>query len=119
MRQPLDPVAGSRRVLLDAGAADLPRLPWQHHQAPVEDGLLLRYALHLASGRVGSGSTEELRAGLRLLESARSEFESLETALLLSARAEGMTWAEIAEDLGLRSAQAAQQRSRRLDERRA
>ena len=60
-----------------------------------------------------------LRAGLRLLEAARSELDSLETALLLSSRAEGMTWTEIAEELGLRSAQAAQQRSRRLDERRA
>lgn len=119
MRQPPGPVHESRRVLLDAGAADLPRMPWQHHQAPAEDTLLLRYALHLANGRVGSGSTDELRAGLRLLEAARSEFDSLETALLLSARGEGMTWTEIAEDLGLRSAQAAQQRSRRLDERRA
>lgn len=119
MRQLTDPVDESRRVLLDAGAEDLPRLPWQHHRAPAEDTLLLRYALHLASRRAGSGSTDALRAGLRLLEAARSELDSLETALLLSARAEGMTWTEIAEDLGLRSAQAAQQRSRRLDERRA
>ena len=119
MRQPTDPLDESRRVLLDAGAADLPRMPWQHHQAPAEDFLLLRYALHLASGQVGSGRTDELRAGLRLLEAARSELDSLETALLLSSRAEGMTWTEIAEELGLRSAQAAQQRSRRLVERRA
>ena len=119
MRQPSDPADRARRVLLDAGASGLPRLPWQHPEAPAEDAVLLRFALHRAGGRVGSGRTDELRAALRLLEAARSDLDGLETALLLSARAEGMTWAEIAEDLGLHSAQAAQQRSRRLDGRRA
>ena len=42
MRQPTAPLDESRRVLLDAGAADLPRMPWQHHQAPAEDFLLRR-----------------------------------------------------------------------------
>jgi len=119
MHPPTDTQDEARRVLLDTGAADLPRMPWQHPSAPAEDVLLLRHALHRAGGQVGSGPTVELRAALRLLEAARSDLDGLETALLLSARAEGLTWTEIAEDLGLRSAQAAQQRSRRLDERRA
>lgn len=119
MRQSPDPVGEARRALLDAGGADLPRMPWQHPSAPAEDALLLRHALDRAGSRAGSGRTDELRAALRLLDAARSDLDTLETALLLSARAEGMTWTEIAEDLGLRSAQAAQQRSRRLEERRA
>src|SRR5699024_7549214 len=103
----------ARRTLRTAGADALPHMPWQHPDAPPEDSTLLRFAVDRAGRRDGRAGVGELRAALRLLDSARSDPDSLEAALLLTARAEGLTWAQIAEDLGLRSAQAAQQRSRR------
>ena len=56
----------------------------------------------------------DLRAGLALISAARAETDGLETALLFLARAEGLTWPQISQSLGLRSAQAAQQRLDRL-----
>jgi hypothetical protein len=44
----------------------------------------------------------------------RSEVDQIEAALLFTARAEGMTWAQVAEGLGLRTGQAAQQRCERV-----
>ncbi|GAB94738.1 hypothetical protein BJY21_000121 [Kineosphaera limosa] len=114
-----NPGAGeARRRLLDAGAAQLERPPWRHpNEAPVEDVVLLRFALWRASAQPGPGALSQVEAALGLLESARSDLEALETALLFTARAEGLTWARIAELLGLRSAQAAQQRYQRISER--
>ena len=108
-----DPRTEARRTLRTAGADALPHMPWQHPDAPPEDSTLLRFAVDRAGRRDGRAGVGELRAALKLLDSARSDLDSLEAALLLTARAEGLTWAQIAEDLGLRSAQAAQQRSRR------
>ena len=51
--------------------------------------------------------------GVRLLDSARSELDQVEAALLFAARAAGMTWPVLSEALGLRSAQAGQQRLNR------
>lgn len=48
------------------------------------------------------------------MSSARGELDGLESALLFLARAEGLTWQQIAQSIGLRSAQAAQQRLDRL-----
>jgi hypothetical protein len=56
----------------------------------------------------------DVRAALTLVSAARAELEAQETALLFLARAEGLTWPEIAESLGLRAAKAAQQRLDRL-----
>lgn len=53
-------------------------------------------------------------AGLTLLSAAREEMDALESALVFLARAERLTWQQIAQSLGLRSAQAAQQRLDRL-----
>lgn len=78
---------------------------------------LLRYALWRANQKTDTASTEELRAALRLIESARSDLDTLEVALLLTARAEGLTWSQISEELGLRSPQAAQQRYQRVAQR--
>lgn len=108
-----DDAALARATLLDAGAKALPRQPWQHPHEPPADVTLLRFALWRASTAAGSASTEELSAALRLLEGARSDLDTLESALLLTARAEGMTWGAIADALGLRSPQAAQQRYQR------
>lgn len=56
----------------------------------------------------------DVRAALALVSAARAELDGLETALLFLARAEGLTWPEISQSLGLRSPQAAQQRLDRL-----
>jgi len=107
----------ARRALLAAGAADLPRPPWQHPAALPEDTTLLRFALWRANQEQTDASRAELTAGLALIDSARSELDTLETALLLTARAEGLTWAQIADQLSLRSPQAAQQRFQRISQR--
>lgn len=52
--------------------------------------------------------------GIRLLESAQAELDQIEAALLFAARGGGMTWPELSKALGLRSAQAAQQRLNRV-----
>lgn len=113
-----DEQSDARNVLLAGGAEGLARLPWRHpNEAPVDDGVLVRFALWRASANLESASLEPVEAGLRLLASARADLDTLETALLFTARAEGMTWAHIAGLLGLGSAQAAQQRFQRVSER--
>ncbi|MGP9604500.1 MULTISPECIES: hypothetical protein [unclassified Brachybacterium] len=114
-----DPATPSdaRRHLRTAGAQDLPPRPWQHPAEPPDAATLLRYALWRANRADGAASPEELKAALTMIETARSDLDSLEVALLLTARAEGMTWAEVAEALGLQSPQAAQQRYQRVSQR--
>jgi hypothetical protein len=56
----------------------------------------------------------DLTAALTLVPSARAELDQLEASLLIIARAQGMTWQELAFGLGLGSAQAARQRYERL-----
>lgn len=109
-----DPPEKARRVLLDAGADRLDRQPWQHHAEPPDAATLARFALWRASANAGAGPLPELAAGLALIDTARADLDTLEAALLLTARAEGMTWARVAEELGLRSPQAAQQRWQRV-----
>jgi hypothetical protein len=81
---------------------------------------LLRHHLW-RSGRPTAepADVEATTAALRLLPAARAEVDQVETALLLTARAEGMTWARIASAMGLGSAQAAQQRYDRVGHRTA
>lgn len=107
----------ARRRLLAAGADRLPRQPWQQATEPAADHTLLWFALWRANAADpddGDARPEELRAALRLIESARSDLDALESALMFVARAEGLTWPEIAEQLGVRSPQAAQQRFQRV-----
>lgn len=112
-----DALETARRTLLDSGAGDLPTLPWQHPNEPPDDATLLRYALWRSNRQVGSVPRDELGSGLLLIEAARTYLDSLETALLFTARAEGWTWGEVAEALGVRSPQAAQQRYQRVSQR--
>ncbi|WP_114855016.1 hypothetical protein [Brachybacterium sp. YJGR34] len=107
----------ARDHLRAAGADELPTAPWRHPAQAPEDQTLLRFALWRANRDPGAASAEDLRAALRLIETARADLDTLESALLLTARAEGLTWAQIAEDLSLRSPQAAQQRTQRLAQR--
>jgi hypothetical protein len=55
-----------------------------------------------------------LLAALTLLPAARTEVEQAEAALLFTARAHGLSWAQISRALGLGSPQAAQQRFGRI-----
>lgn len=112
-----DPVEDARRRLQAAGAQDLLLRPWQHPVEPPDAATLLRFALWRANVAGRTASLDELTAALSMIETARSDLDSLEAALLLTARAEGMTWAEVAASLGLRSPQAAQQRFQRISQR--
>ncbi len=58
------------------------------------------------------------RAALTLLPAARDELDGLEAAVLFTARAAGLTWAQMAAALGMNSPQACQQRFDRLTGRR-
>ncbi len=105
----------ARQRLMDAGASTLPRAPWLHPAQPASSVDLVRFAVWRA--QTGKVSQDEIDAALTLLPAARMEVEQLETALLFTARAEGLTWARIGRDMGLGSAQAALQRYDRLTER--
>ncbi|MGW9552052.1 hypothetical protein ACWG8W_13460 [Citricoccus zhacaiensis] len=107
----------ARQRLLESGADALPRFPWQHAKDPADDLILLRYALWRANASVGEADHDDLRAALRLLGSARADLEALEAGLLLVARAEGLTWPDISQQLGVKSPQAAQQRFQRVSSR--
>lgn len=102
----------ARTELLASGARNLEPRPWQHRGQPLADLELIRYAAWVA--REPEVEPALVSAGIHLLESARAELDQMETALLFAARAAGMTWPELADALGLRSAQAAQQRLSRV-----
>lgn len=108
-------VAGARERLLDSGADRLATQPWQHRNQPPADLELVRYAAWAA--RRADVEPGVLLAGLRLLGEARAELDGIEAALLFAARAAGSTFPELADALGLRSAQAAQQRMTRVSAR--
>ncbi|RJT75622.1 sigma-70 family RNA polymerase sigma factor [Arthrobacter cheniae] len=102
-----------RATLKQAGADGLPRRPWQHPRQPASDTDLVWFAAWSARD-VETTDQAVLRAGLRLLAAARAELDQVESGLLFAARDAEMTWPEIAEALGLGSAQAAQQRLSRV-----
>jgi glutathione S-transferase len=104
------------RILLDRGASRLPPRPWLGERQPPSAADLIQHVLWRAngSGRGAPVDALDVGAGLTLLAAARAELDGLETALLFLARAEGLTWPQISQSLGLRSAQAAQQRLDRL-----
>ena len=56
----------------------------------------------------------DLTAALTLMPRVRAEVDELEASLLIIARAQGMTWQQLAFWMGLGSAQAARQRYERL-----
>ena len=116
--------AAARQRLLAAGAATLPRMPWLARVQPPAAADLVRFALWrsqvgsggragAARGHTGSG-TDELVAALTLLPAARAEVDQTEAALLFTARAHGLSWAQISQAMGLGSPQAAQQRFGRI-----
>ncbi|MGW4331330.1 hypothetical protein ACWEK5_00730 [Rhodococcus koreensis] len=103
----------ARTTLNEAGAARLGRRPWEHSGQPRSDTDLVRFAAWVCRNAQGTDPAV-LSAGLRLLSSARVELDQIEAGLLFAARSSGLTWPQIAEALGLGSAQAAQQRLNRV-----
>lgn len=104
---------GARGVVGAAGGAGLGSRPWQTSGQPPSDGDLVRFAVWAARHEAGT-DVAVVTAGLQLLSSARAELDQVEAGLLFAARAAGMTWPQIADALGLASAQAAQQRLNRV-----
>ena len=102
----------ARRVLMESGASDLPRPPWLHSSQPPSSTDLV----HFTVWRQGT-SEDDVLAALTLLPAMRAEAEQLETALVFTARARGLSWGRIARAMGLGSAQAALQRFERLNSR--
>ncbi|WP_350353346.1 hypothetical protein ABS642_10770 [Microbacterium sp. A8/3-1] len=113
----LSVVESARRRLCESGADRLPVPPWLPSGAVPDDVTLLRFAMWRANAAVGEASHDDLRAALALVESARAGLDSLEAGLMLIARAEGLTWPDIAQQLGVKSPQAAQQRFQRVSTR--
>lgn len=113
----LNEIDAARRRLADSGADQLPRLPWWRAGGPPDNLTLVRYAIWRANSAVGEASHDDLRAALRLLETARGDLDALEAGLLVIARAEGITWPDIAQQLRVNSPQAAQQRFQRVSAR--
>jgi hypothetical protein len=99
----------ARERLMARGGRDLPRLPWLAAGQPHDAVTLIRQALWRADA-----DREDLRAALALLAAGRAELDQMEAGLLFTARAQGLTWTQIADALGLHSAQAAQQRHERV-----
>lgn len=110
----LSVVDAARRQLCESGGDRLPTPPWLPPGAAPEDVALLRFAMWRANSAVGEASHDDLRAALALVESARADLDALEAGLMLIARAEGLTWPDIAKQLGVKSPQAAQQRFQRV-----
>jgi hypothetical protein len=108
-------LAAHRTVLNGAGVRDLDRRPWQQGSQPASD----MDAVRLAAWRATSPEVapEVVVAGLALLDSARAELDQIEAALLFAARAEGLTFQDIASAIGVTSQQAAQQRMARVQAR--
>ena len=111
--------ADARGLLLEAGAARLPRPPWAHEQQPPAASDLIRFAVWRANAgghpAIAAGIGEEgVLAALSLLAAARAELDQSEAALLFTARSRGLSWPRISRAMGLGSPQAAQQRFDRV-----
>jgi hypothetical protein len=104
--------ADARGLLLEAGAARLPRPPWAHGQQPPAATDLILFAVWRANA--GGIGEEGVLAALSLLAAARAELDQSEAALLFTARSHGLSWPRISRAMGLGSPQAAQQRFDRV-----
>lgn len=104
----------ARDRLLELGAEALPARPWRPGPMPPAAVDLTQFALW----RSADLAPGDLLGALALLPAARDEVEGVEAGLLFTARAAGLTWAQIAEAMGFRSPQACQQHFNRLAARR-
>ncbi len=100
--------------LLELGADTLAARPWRPGSMPPTAVELTQFALW----RSADLAPDDLLSALTLLPAARAEVEGVEAGLLFTAKAAGLTWAQIAEAMGFRSPQACQQHYNRLTTRR-
>jgi hypothetical protein len=96
------------------GLVELAPRPWQPPPVP-PSAVDLIHAFLWWSGRGGADEQRQAAvAALELLPAARAELDQLEAALLFTARGLDLTWARMADAVGLGSPQACQQRLDRL-----
>ena len=92
--------------------------PGQTPMVGPSEAVRLLVSLAAGSAVVEDGEDDvdaaDLTAALTLMPKVRAEVDELEASLLIIARAQGMTWQDLAFWLGLGSAQAARQRYQRL-----
>jgi hypothetical protein len=100
--------AQTRLTQLAAGAVT--GRPWRPASVPPAAVDLLQFALWRSSDM----QSDDLLHALALVPAARAEVDQLEAGLLFTARAAGLTWAQIASAMGFRSPQACQQHHTRL-----
>jgi hypothetical protein len=109
----------ARERLVELGPGRLDRRPWQPHPVPPSATDLIHAYLwwsgrHAADHPAQRGGAV---AALELLAAARAELDQLEAGLLFTARGLDLTWAQMAQAMGLNSPQACQQRLDRLQNR--
>ncbi|MGO1770129.1 MAG: DNA-binding protein [Microbacterium sp.] len=96
--------------ILGLGADGLAARPWRPEPTPPTAVDLTQFALW----RSANLGPDDLLHAIALLPAARAEVEGVEVGLLFTARAAGLTWAQIATAMGFRSPQACQQHFTRL-----
>jgi hypothetical protein len=102
---------------LEEAAGDMPRPPWLASGQPSQSVDLVRHLLWRSSA-TGPAPVDDVLSALTLLPAAREELDQIEAGLLFVARSSGLSWAQIADAVGLHSRQAAQQRFGRVLDRR-
>jgi hypothetical protein len=100
--------AQTRLTELASGAVT--ERPWRPASVPPAAVDLLQVALW----RSADLQPEDLLHALALVPAAHAEVDQLEAGLLFTARAAGLTWAQIAAAMGFNSPQACQQHHTRL-----
>jgi hypothetical protein len=107
----------ARERLAHLGPGRIEPRPWRPAPIPPSAVDLVDAYVGWAGGDAAA-RREGALAALELMAAARAEVDQLETALLFIARGLGLTWAQMAQAMGLNSPQACQQRLDRLQNRR-
>jgi hypothetical protein len=100
----------ARTRLTELAAGAVTERPWRPAPVPPAAVDLVQFALW----RSADLQPDDLLHALALVPAARAEVDGLEAGLLFTARAAGLTWAQIASAMGFRSPQACQQHHTRL-----
>jgi hypothetical protein len=106
----------ARERLVQLGPGRIEPRPWRPAPVPPSAVDLVEAYLGWRDGDPAA-KREGALAALELMAAARAEVDQLETALLFTARGLDLTWAQMAQAMGLNSPQACQQRLDRLQNR--